>query len=151
VAVLVGGFLLLASWMRLGFLADFLSESVLLGFKAGVGLVIVVDQLPKIFGLGVKAKGFFPHLLAFLRQLPQTSAPTLLLSLALLALMVLLPRAAPRLPAALAAVVLAMAASALLSLGDHGVATVGAVPAGLPPLQLPRLGWLPTLWPGASP
>jgi MFS superfamily sulfate permease-like transporter len=149
VAVLVGAFLLLAGAMRLGFLADFLSESVLLGFKAGVGLVIVADQLPKLFGLSIKAEGFFAHLLALLQQLPQSSLPTLLLSLGLLGLMLLLPRAAPRLPAPLAVVVLAMAASALLSLGDRGVATVGAVPAGLPPLQLPRLEWLPSLWPGA--
>jgi MFS superfamily sulfate permease-like transporter len=114
-----------------------------------VGLVIVADQLPKIFGLSVKAKGYFAHLLGIVQELPQTSLATLLLSLGLLALMLLLPRAAPRLPSALAVVVVAVAASALLSLGDHGVATVGTVPAGLPPLQLPRLEALPTLWPGA--
>ncbi|MEB3322725.1 MAG: SulP family inorganic anion transporter, partial [Synechococcaceae cyanobacterium] len=129
--------------------ADFLSESVLLGFKAGVGLVIVADQLPKLFGLSVKADGFFAHLLVFLQQLPRTSPATLLLSVALLGIMVLLPRAAPRLPAALAVVVVAVAVSALLSLGDRGVATVGAVPAGLPQVRLPRLEWVPALWPGA--
>jgi high affinity sulfate transporter 1 len=149
VAVLAGGFLLLASWMRLGFLADFLSESVLLGFKAGVGLVIVADQLPKLFGLTIKAKGFFPHLLGTLRQLPETSPATLALSLGLLLLMVVLPRLAPRLPVPLAAVVVALAASALFALGDRGVATVGAVPAGLPEIHLPRLAWVPDLWPGA--
>jgi high affinity sulfate transporter 1 len=149
VGVLVGGFLLLASWMRLGFLADFLSESVLLGFKAGIGLVIVVDQLPKLFGLSITAKGFFPHLLATLRQLPESSPATLILSLLLLLLLVALPRLAPRLPAALAALVVAMVASALLGLEGRGVATVGMVPAGLPGLHLPRSDWMPALWPGA--
>jgi high affinity sulfate transporter 1 len=149
VGVLVGGFLLLASWMRLGFLADFLSESVLLGFKAGIGLVIVADQLPKLFGLSIAAEGFFPHLLATLRQLPAASPPTLTLSLLLLGLLVALPRVAPRVPAALAALLAAMAASALLGLEARGVATVGLVPAGLPSLQLPGAAWFPRLWPGA--
>ncbi len=149
VSILTGAFLLLAGMMRLGFLADFLSESVLLGFKAGVGLVIVADQLPKLFGLSIKAEGFFAHLLAFLQQLPRTSLATLLLSVGLLGIMVLLPRAAPRLPAPLLVVVVAVALSALLSLGDRGVATVGAVPAGLPQLRLPRLEWVQNLWPGA--
>ncbi|MEX1323594.1 MAG: SulP family inorganic anion transporter [Synechococcaceae cyanobacterium] len=149
VAVLVGAFLLLASWMRLGFLADFLSESVLIGFKAGIGLVIVVDQLPKLFGLSIAAKGFFPHLLATLRQLPDASPATVILSLLLLLLMVALPRIAPRMPVALVALLAAMAVSALLGLEGLGVATVGTVPAGLPSLQLPRSEWMPALWPGA--
>ncbi len=149
VAFLVGVFLLLAHAMRLGFLADFLSESVLVGFKAGIGLVIVLDQLPKLFGVRVEDQGFLPHLLGFLRQLPDTSLPTFLLSLALLLLLAVVPRLAPRLPVALLAVLVAVAASGLLSLGEHGVATVGAVPAGLPALQPPRMAWFGELWPGA--
>ncbi len=149
VAGLVGGFLLLAWGLRLGFLADFLSESVLVGFKAGIGLVIVLDQLPKLFGLSIGERGFFPHLLGVLRQLPQSSIPTVLLSAGLLLLLVLLPRAAPRVPAALAAVVAAVALSGLLALGERGIATVGAVPSGLPMLQLPRTEWFGSLWPGA--
>jgi high affinity sulfate transporter 1 len=149
VAVLVGAMLLLAAWLRLGFVANFLSESVLVGFKAGIGLVILGDQLPKLFGLAIEKQGFFRDLLALLRQLPDTSWLTLLVSLALLLLMLLTPRLSPRIPAALLVVLVAVAGSALLSLADRGVATVGPVPSGLPALQLPSPGLFSRLWPGA--
>jgi high affinity sulfate transporter 1 len=149
VALLVGALLLLAGWLRLGFVASFLSESVLVGFKTGIGLVILVDQLPKLFGLAIEKQGFFRDLGSLLHRLPHTSGFTLLVSVVLLLVMLLTPRVAPRIPAALLVVLVAVAGSALLSLADHGVDTVGPVPSGLPALQLPGTGLLVRLWPGA--
>lgn len=75
-ALLSGGFLLLAGILRLGFLANFISDPVLTGFKAGIGLVIVVEQLPKMLGVHIDKSGFFRNLLAILEQIPHTNLPT---------------------------------------------------------------------------
>src|SRR6267142_743554 len=91
-AVLVGAMLLLASVLRLGFIANFISDPVLAGFKAGIGLVIVVDQVPKLFGFHIEKTGFFRDILAMIQHLPQTSRVTLLLALVMIALMVGLER-----------------------------------------------------------
>jgi sulfate permease, SulP family len=149
-AMLVGAMLLLASLLRLGFVANFISDPVLAGFKAGIGLVIVVDQIPKLFGFHIEKVGFFRDILAMLQHLPQTSAATLVLALATLVLIFGLERFAPRLPAPLIAVAVGIAASALLGLPDAGVATVGSIPRGLPGLVWPQLDLLAVLWPGAA-
>ena len=149
-AILVGAMLLLASILRLGFIANFISDPVLAGFKAGIGLVIVVDQLPKLLGFHIVKTGFFRDILAMIQHLPQTSRVTLLLALAMIALMVVLERFAPRAPAPLIAVALGIAASALLGLPQMGVETVGKIPRGLPSWVWPNLGLLEQMWPGAA-
>jgi MFS superfamily sulfate permease-like transporter len=73
---LTGALLLIASGLRLGFVANFISVPVLTGFKAGIGLVIILDQLPKLFGLHITKAGFFRDILAFVEQLPQASVIT---------------------------------------------------------------------------
>ena len=138
-AILVGAMLLLASLLRLGFVANFISDPVLAGFKSGIGLVIVVDQIPKLFGFHIEKVGFFRDILAMVQHLPQTSAATLVLAVVMLALMFGLERFAPRAPAPLIAVAVGIAASALLGLPDVGVATVGNIPRGLPSLVWPQL------------
>ncbi len=148
-SLLVGAMLLLASLLRLGFLANFISDSVLVGFKSGIGLVIVVDQLPKLLGLHVEKIGFFRDLGALLGQLPATSVATLLLALGLIGLMLALPRLWPPLPAPLVAVAVAIALSVLLGLDRFGVASVGPLPAGLPRPLLPQLALVGSLWPAA--
>src|SRR5689334_5619279 len=80
-AVLVGAMLIAASVLRLGFIANFISGPVLAGFKAGIGLVIVVDQVPKLLGFHITKAGFFRDILAMIQHLPQTSRITLLLAL----------------------------------------------------------------------
>src|SRR5215510_6799465 len=100
-ALLVGGVLLLAAAFRLGFVANFISESVLVGFKSGIGLVIVVDQLPKLLGVHIEKTGFLRDILAILHHLPQTSLVTLLLALVLLALLFGMERFLPQAPAPL--------------------------------------------------
>src|SRR6185295_13387899 len=133
-AMLVGAMLLLASLLRLGVIANFISDPVLAGFKSGIGLVIVIDQIPKLLGFHIEQVGFFRDILNMVQHLPQTSAATLVLSLAMLLLIFGLERFAPRAPAPLIAVALGIAASALLALPDAGVATVGNIPRGLPAL-----------------
>ncbi|HXZ50762.1 MAG TPA: SulP family inorganic anion transporter, partial [Burkholderiales bacterium] len=85
-AVLTGGILVLAFALRLGFVANFISEPVLTGFKSAIGLVIVVDQLPKLLGVHIDKTGFLRDGFAILRALPQTSLATLAVSALLLAL-----------------------------------------------------------------
>ncbi|MGE5824496.1 MAG: SulP family inorganic anion transporter, partial [Bacteroidota bacterium] len=149
-AMLVGAILVLAFALRLGFVANFISEPVLTGFKSAIGLVIVVDQLPKLLGIHIDKTGFLRDIFAILRALPQTSLATLLVAAILLALIYLLERYAPRWPAPLVAVAVAIAASGLLGLAAAGVATVGAVPRGLPALTWPQLGLVAQLWPAAA-
>ncbi|MEB3322557.1 MAG: SulP family inorganic anion transporter, partial [Synechococcaceae cyanobacterium] len=148
-SLLVGGMLLLASLLRLGFVANFISESVLVGFKSGIGLVIALDQLPKLLGVSIGKEGFFRDLAAVVGHLGDTSLPTLALSLGLIGLLVGLPRLAPRVPAPLVAVVAAVALSALLGVERFGIDLVGAVPRGLPAPVLPPLEQLGALWPAA--
>ncbi len=147
--VLVGMVLLGASVLRLGFMANFVSEPVLAGFKAGVGAVIVADQLPKLLGVHIAKVGFFRDLVALGRVAGQTSMPTLLLSIAAVATLLALRRWLPRLPAALAVVVAGIVASALLGLPAMGIRTVGAIAAGLPSIVVPDVRLLEALWPAA--
>ena len=148
-AMLTGLILLAARVLRLGFVANFISEPVLVGFKAGIGLVIVVDQVPKLLGVHIDKTGWFQDIAAIVRHLPETSLPTLAVGLATLALVVGLEILAPRLPSPLLVVGGGIAASAFLDLHRSGVAIVGHIPGGLPPLVRPDLALLATLWPAA--
>ena len=148
-AALVGAILLAASLLRLGFLANFISEPVLTGFKSGIGLVIVVDQIPKLLGVHFEKNGISarPRLAdeAPARDGPPDPADRA----GLLALLVLLEKKAPRAPAPLIAIGLAIVATVLLRLDSLGVETVGPIPRGLPGFLPPRLDLLAALWPGA--
>jgi len=149
-AVLVGALLMLASAVRLGFVANFISEPVLTGFKSGIGLVIVVDQIPKLLGIHITKAGFFRDLLAIVHELPHTSLITLLLAALMLALIFALEHFAPRAPAPLIAIGLAIGASAALHLSQMGVAIIGTIPGGLPSLVRPRVELFSILWPAAT-
>ena len=148
-AAMVGVLLVLASVLRLGFLATFISEPVLSGFKAGIGVVIVLDQVPKLLGVHFPKGTFLENLVALFRSLPETSAVTLALGVVMMALLLGLKRFTPRLPAPLVTVAAGIAAMWLLGLGAYGVETVGEIPRGLPRLTLPDLALLAQLWPGA--
>jgi len=147
--LLVGVFLVLGGILRLGVVANLISDPVLLGFKAGIGLVIVLGQLPKLLGVHISKAGFFRDLWSILKQLPDSSLPTLLLALAMLALMLGLQHFAPRAPAALITVAAGIALSAWTGIAREGIALVGKVPAGLPSLALPDLSLLEELWSAA--
>ena len=138
-AVLVGAMLVVAFALRMGFVANFISEPVLTGFKSAIGLVIVVDQLPKLLGIHIEESGFFRDLFAIIHQLPATSIPTLVLALSLLVLIFGLERFLPRAPAPLIVLGIAIAVTTLLHLDKWGVAIVGEIPPTLPSPLLPQL------------
>ena len=148
-ALLAGVMLMLASALRLGFVANFIAEPVLTGFKAGIGLVIVVDQIPKLLGVHFDKAGFFRNLLSIAEHLPESSVPTVVLALTTLALVFGAERFLPRAPAPLLAVIAGVAASGFFALESAGIETVGTVRAGLPPLRLPDLSLVGQLWPAA--
>jgi SulP family sulfate permease len=147
--LLVGAFLLAASILRLGFVANYISEPVLIGFKAGIGLVIVVDQIPKLLGVHFAKGSFVESLVALVRHLPDTSPATLAVGAVMLAILVGLERFVPRAPAPIAAVAVGIAATALLGLEAHGVETIGRIPQGLPAFTAPDGALVAGLWPGA--
>lgn len=148
-SVLVGVTLLAARVLRLGAVANLISDPVLTGFKAGIGLVIVVDQLPKLLGIHVAKAGFLRDIVSIVRHVGETSTPTLLVGAGLLALIFLLEHFAPKVPAPLVAVAVGIAASSALGLAALGVSTVGTVPGGLPPFTPPLTSLVGDLWPGA--
>src|SRR5262245_10832356 len=100
-ALLTGAFLAAAGLLRLGFLAKFISEPVLVGFKAGIGLVIVVDQLPKFLGIHIEKGGWFGNLVQSVTHIPDASRPALVIAITAVVLMVLLERFLPKSPAPL--------------------------------------------------
>ncbi|MGW3309397.1 SulP family inorganic anion transporter [Streptomyces sp. NPDC001073] len=141
------GLLCLAAWaVRLGFVADLLSRPVLIGYLAGVALIMIVDQLPKLTGVSTTGSAFFPQLWSFLRHLHQLHGPTLLFAAVTLAFLFTVARLSRMIPGPLLAVVLGTAAVAVLGLDDrYGIKVIGHVPAGLPTLGLPDLAQLPHL------
>lgn len=146
---LVGAMLILARLMRLGFVANFISTPVLTGFKAGIGLVIVLDQVPKLLGIHIAKQGFFVDLLSVVHHLPQTSLLTLAVAAATLLVLIGMERLWAHSPAPLVAVGGAIAASWFFGLQALGVSTVGLIPQGFPSLTLPDFALVQQLAPGA--
>jgi len=148
-AAMVGAMLLLARLLRLGFVANFISTPVLTGFKAGIGLVIVLDQVPKLLGIHIDKEGFFRDVLSVVQHLPETTLLTLAVALASFAVLIGMERMWPHSPAPLVAVAGGIAASWFFGLQAAGVSTVGLIPQGLPSLTLPDLSLAAALAPGA--
>lgn len=148
-SILVGAMLLVAGVLKLGFVANFISDPVLTGFKAGVGTLIMVDQVPKLLGIHIAKEGFFRDLLSIAEHLHATSAPTLALALATIGLLLATERYVPRAPAPLLAVALGIAASAAFGFSQLGIETVGQIQAGLPSLHAPDGELVRLLWPSA--
>jgi SulP family sulfate permease len=147
--VLVGAMLLLAAVLRLGFVASFISTPVLTGFKAGIGLVIVLDQVPKLLGIHIVKHGFLRDLISVAQHVPESSLITLAVAAATLLVLIGMERLWPHSPAPLVGVGGAIAASWLFGLHAMGVATVGLIPQGLPSLTLPDLALIEQLAPAA--
>ena len=148
-ALLVGAALLLACVLRLGFVANFISEPVLVGFRAGIGLVIVVDQIPKILGIHFPRGLFVHNLLSTVHNLPNTSLTTLAVGLTTILFLLSMERFMAKVPAPLVAAAAAIAGAYLLNLQHHGVELVGKISRGLPSLVRPDLSLATLLWPGA--
>ena len=149
-SVLVGLMLIGARVLRMGFLANFISEPVLTGFKAGVGFVIVVDQVPKLLGIHITKEGFFRDVGSIFAHVPELSWPTLAVAVGTLAVIFFAKHFLPRSPAPLLAVAVGIAASAIVGLEAAGVSVVGSIQGGFPVLQLPQPSLFEAMWPAAA-
>lgn len=130
-----------ASFLRLGALADFLSKPILVGFTNGVAIAVVLSQIGILFGIPIAASGIVGRASEFVGKLPQTHAPTLLVGLATIGVLVATPRVTRRLPGALIGIGAAAVAVHLLGLETAGVTTIGPVKGGLPIPRLPLIPW----------
>jgi sulfate permease, SulP family len=139
-AGLVALFCFLAWALRLSSFVNFISETILTGFKAGAALSIAVTQLPKLFGVPGGGDHFFQRGYLLLGQLGDTNPTVLLIGVCSLAILFAGDRFYPRRPFALLVVALSTAAVSLFGLAGHGVQVVGAIPAGLPGLSIPKVG-----------
>jgi SulP family sulfate permease len=148
-ALMVGAFLIVAGVLRLGFLANFISDPVLTGFKAGIAIVILFGQVPKLLGVHADGSSFFGSVFSTLQHVPDANATTVIVSLVTLAVLIGLQHYRPQVPAPLVAVVMGTAAAGFLGLKAAGVALTGAIPAGLPAPIIPHLALVKILWPGA--
>jgi len=141
VALLTAGLLLAARLLKLGFLADFLSRTVLVGFLTGVGFQVGIAVLGQMLGLETHSRWTFVKLAEVARNLDRVNLPTAGLSALVVTGVLALNRFAPRVPGPLIAVAGAMSASAAWNFAGHGIGTIGPIAGGLPHLGLPALGW----------
>jgi SulP family sulfate permease len=146
---LTGALLIGASLLRLGFVANLISTPVLTGFKAGIGMVIVLDQIPKLLGIHITKEGFFRDILSVVHHVPETSLITLTVAVVALLALLAMERMWPHSPAPLVVVSAGISASWLFGLSALGVGTVGVIPQSLPSVTLPSLGLVELLLPGA--
>jgi SulP family sulfate permease len=141
VALLTAILLLVARIFKLGFLADFLSRTVLVGFLAGVGVQVGIAMLGDMLGIAVSSPRSTVQLEQILSRLGQVNLPTLAISAGVVVSILAAKRFIPRLPVPLLAVVGGIAASDLYDFAGHGIAILGPVAGGLPPLRLPAASW----------
>lgn len=146
---MVGAILLLARLLRLGFVANFISAPVLTGFKTGIGLVIVLDQMPKLFGTHISKQNFFQDIVSVAQHMPETSMLTLGVAVATFAILIGMEKLWAHSPAPLVAMGGAIAAVWYFGLDALGVGIVGHIPQGLPSPILPDLNLVTALLPGA--
>ncbi len=140
IALLAAGYLLVARVLRLGFLADFLSRTALVGFLSGVGVQVALTQLPSM--LGIHASGSVVNQMGkVLTSLGHIVVPAAVLAILAVAVILLCERLSKRIPAALVVVAVSIIVVAILRLDQHGVAIVGSVKAGFPPIGLPHVTW----------
>jgi sulfate permease, SulP family len=141
VAFLTACFLLLARLLKLGFIADFLSQPVLAGFLTGVGFQVGISVLGAVLGIPATSRRTIVRLLEVVRGLPHLHLPTVLVSATVFLSVYLLRRYARRVPGPLLAVIGATAASAIWHFADHGIQTIGPVAGGLPHLGMHDFNW----------
>lgn len=137
-AVAVGLMCVVAWAARLGFVADLLSRPVLIGYLAGVALIMMVDQLTKLTGVPTDGSEFFPKLASFFGNLDEVHPATVIFSAATLVVLYLATRFRWRVPGPLLVLVAGTAVVAAFGLEDHGLAVIGKIPAGLPARTSPR-------------
>lgn len=137
-ALVVGIVCWVGAIARLGFLANLLSKPILVGYMAGVAVIMITGQLGRIGGLSIEAESITGQVLEFLRRLSEIHRPTLILAACVLAFLLVVQRRFPNAPGPLLSVLLATAAVYLFHLDQRGIAVIGEIPAGLPQLVLPE-------------
>ncbi len=142
-ALMVGVIMVLASVAKLGFIADLLSKPTMIGYMNGLALTILVGQLPKLLGFGVDADGLLAELAGFVRGVAAGEVVPAAAAVGVVgvAVVLVLQRWLPKVPAVLVMVVLAIGASSIFRLGERGVSLVGELPQGFPPLTIPTVRW----------
>ena len=138
-ALLAGTMAILAWLVNGGAVVNFVSETVLVGFKCGIAFVLASTQIPKLFGFPGGEGGFWPRLAHIVEHIGETDPLALTLGVVALAVLLAGKRWLPGRPVALFVVALGVAATTVLDLSARGVKTLGVVPQGLPPIQLPAL------------
>ncbi|MGW0876353.1 SulP family inorganic anion transporter [Streptomyces sp. NPDC002740] len=152
-ALMVAAVMILASVAKLGFIADLISKPTMIGYMNGLALTILIGQLPKLLGFKVEADNLIGECVGLVRALADGAAVPAAAAVGGcgIVLVLVLQRFLPKVPAVLVMVVLAIAATTVLDLGEHGVDLVGELPAGFPPFTVPdvRLADLAPLFGGA--
>ena len=140
-AIMVAAIMILAAVAKLGFIADLISKPTMIGYMNGLALTILVGQLPKLFGFKIDADGLIGEIIGFFEGLAngEAVAAAAAVGIAGIVLILVLQRWLPKVPAVLIMVVLAIAATTVFHLADHGVSLVGELPKGFPPLTIPHV------------
>ena len=151
-ALTVGVILLVAGFIRLGFISDFMAKSVVTGFVFGLSITIIVGQLPKLLGVPGASGSIQVQLANLIAEVPDTNLYTLAVGAISIAVILVLRFVAPRIPGPLIVLILGIAASTVFDLQAYGVTVVGSLPTGLPGVSLPSIGLtdLPFLAAGAA-
>jgi high affinity sulfate transporter 1 len=141
-ALIVAAIMILAAVAKLGFIADLISKPTMIGYMNGLALTILVGQLPKLFGFKVEADNFIGEVTGFIEGLAkgEAVAAAAAVGIAGIAVILVLQRWMPKVPAVLIMVVLAIASTTVFSLAEHGVSLVGVLPKGFPPFTIPHVG-----------
>jgi high affinity sulfate transporter 1 len=140
-AIMVAAIMILAAVAKLGFIADLISKPTMIGYMNGLALTILIGQLPKLLGFKVDADGLIGEITGFIRGLADGDAvpAAAAVGIAAVAVILVLQRWLPKVPAVLIAVVAAIAATTVFDLAGHGVSLVGVLPKGFPPLTIPHV------------
>jgi MFS superfamily sulfate permease-like transporter len=137
-ALVCGGLLLLARLLKLGFIGDFLSTSVLVGFLTGVGIQVLSGQIPDMLGVTKGSGNWFQQQWEMIQSIPDANLATVGFAVLTIGLIVLFDRFLPSVPGALVAVIACIVISTATDASGSGVATIGSVPSGAPPIGLPQ-------------
>ena len=138
-AITIGFICILAGHFKIGFVADFLSKPILTGYITGTALIVIANQLGKLFGISLESDDFFAKILELITKLDETHLQTLALGLITLLTLIMLKRLFPKIPGTLVVVIAAIVVSTFFNLADLGIAVVGQIPSGLPMPQIPQV------------